>query len=72
MTGEISLTGKILPIGGIREKIMAPKRAKVMTIILPQADQADFEELLDTFKKDVTITFADTYQDIYNHVFAQN
>lgn len=51
---------------------MAPKRAKVMTIILPQANQADFEELLDTFKKDVTIKFADTYQDIYNHVFAQN
>ena len=72
MTGEISLTGKILPIGGIKQKIMAAKRAKILTIILPEANQADFEELSDMVKNDVTIKFAATYQDIYNHVFAQN
>ena len=72
MTGEISLTGKILPIGGLKEKIMAAKRAKLMTIILPEANQEDFDDLSEMVKKDVTIIFAETYQDVFNNAFVPN
>ena len=72
MTGEISLTGKVLPIGGLKEKIMAAKRAKLMSIILPEANQEDFDDLSEMVKKDVTIIFAETYQDVFNNAFVQN
>jgi ATP-dependent Lon protease len=51
---------------------MAAKRAKVMTIILPEANRADFEELSSMVKKDVPIKFAETYQDIFDHTFTNN
>lgn len=45
MTGELSLTGKVLPVGGIKEKTLAAKRAGAKTIILPAANKRDFDEL---------------------------
>jgi ATP-dependent Lon protease len=45
MTGEISLTGKIMPVGGIKEKILAARRAGADTIVLPAANRRDFDEL---------------------------
>ena len=43
MTGEISLIGKVLPVGGIKEKVIAARRAKVRTIVLPEGNRRDFE-----------------------------
>lgn len=47
MTGELSLTGKVLPVGGIKEKTLAAKRAGAKTVILPAANKRDFDELPD-------------------------
>lgn len=60
MTGEITLTGRILPVGGIREKVLAAKRAKVATIIMPAKNRVDVEELSEEITRDITIKLVDT------------
>merc|ERR1719487_2046722 len=45
MTGEVSLTGKVLPVGGIKEKTIAARRARVNTLIFPEQNRRDFDEL---------------------------
>jgi Lon-like ATP-dependent protease len=72
MTGEISLTGKVLPVGGIKEKIIAAKRAGVNTIILPSENKKDFDDLPDFIKDNVTIHFAAHYDEIYQISFPDN
>ncbi|TRY70148.1 hypothetical protein TCAL_08724 [Tigriopus californicus] len=69
MTGEISLRGKILPVGGIKEKVIAAKRAGVDTVILPNDNRKDFDDLPDVVKCDVNIHFADTYEDVFKVAF---
>ncbi|VDD85808.1 unnamed protein product, partial [Enterobius vermicularis] len=69
MTGEISLTGRILPVGGIKEKIIAAKRAGVNCVILPKENQRDFDDLPDFVKQDVEIHFVSDYDEIFKIVF---
>ncbi len=69
MTGELTLTGQVLPVGGIREKIIAARRVKIFEIILPHANQKDFEELPDHIKEGVTVHFAKIYKDVAKVVF---
>lgn len=69
MTGELTLTGQVLAVGGIREKIIAARRSKILEIILPAANRADFEELPQQIKTGVTAHFSQTYEDVYNVVF---
>lgn len=54
MTGELSLTGQVLPIGGLREKTVAAKRNKIKEIIIPKANERDLEEIPDHVKKGIT------------------
>ncbi len=68
MTGEITLTGRILPVGGIREKVLAARRAKVKTVIVPARNREDVEELAADTKKDIDIRLADTIADVVNAV----
>jgi ATP-dependent Lon protease len=65
MTGEVTLTGKVLRIGGVREKIMAARRSGCTDIVLPAENRADFEELPDYIKAGVVAHFATNYSDIY-------
>jgi ATP-dependent Lon protease len=51
MTGELSLTGQVLPIGGLREKTVAAKRNKIKTIIIPKANERDLEEIPEYIKQ---------------------
>ena len=70
MTGEISLRGKILPVGGIKEKVLAAKRAGVDTVILPADNRKDFDDLPDLVKQDVAVHFVETYDDVYKIAFS--
>jgi ATP-dependent Lon protease len=60
MTGEITLRGKILPVGGIKEKVLAAARSGVTTIILPDQNRRDLEEIPKDIRKKVKFIFAKT------------
>lgn len=64
MTGEITLSGLVLPIGGLKEKILAAHRAGIMTIILPSRNQKDLEEVDKSIRKDMTYIFVNTVDEV--------
>jgi ATP-dependent Lon protease len=64
MTGELTLTGKVLPIGGVREKTIAARRVGVFELIFPKENQKDFEELPDYIRKGITPHFVDYFDDV--------
>jgi ATP-dependent Lon protease len=64
MTGEITLRGRVLPIGGLKEKILAAKRAKLSTVILPRRNKKDLEEIPKHLLKGIQLSFADTMDDV--------
>ncbi|WP_221794950.1 endopeptidase La [Oceanobacter mangrovi] len=69
MTGELTLTGQVLPVGGIREKVIAARRSKIMEVILPDANRADYEELPEHIREGMTVHFARQYKDVFKVVF---
>ena len=69
MTGEISLTGKVLPIGGVKEKTLAAKRAGANVLLLPLANKRDSDELPDYVKADVTVHFVSEYAEAFKILF---
>ena len=64
MTGEITLRGKVLPVGGIKEKILAAKRAGIREIIMCERNQKDLEEINELYIKDLKIHFVKTVQEV--------
>jgi ATP-dependent Lon protease len=64
MTGEITLRGRVLPIGGLKEKILAAKRAKLTTVIMPKRNKKDLGEIPKHILKDIHLVFADTMDDV--------
>ncbi|MCH9811935.1 endopeptidase La [bacterium] len=71
MTGEITLTGKVLPIGGLKEKVIAAKRENISQLIVPKKNKRDFEELPAHVKKGVDMYFVENYNDVYKLVFGK-
>ncbi|XP_020682302.1 lon protease homolog, mitochondrial isoform X2 [Dendrobium catenatum] len=69
MTGEVTLTGRILPIGGVKEKTIAARRSEVKTIIFPAANRRDFDELSDNVKEGLDVHFVDDYSKIFELAF---
>jgi len=69
MTGEITLTGEVLPVGGIKEKIIAARRTGIREIILPEGCRPDFKKLPDHIKEGIQFHFAKKYKDVFNIVF---
>jgi ATP-dependent Lon protease len=67
MTGEITLRGKILPVGGIKEKILAAKRAKINTIILPEENEKDVKEIPEKYVAGLTLIYVKTIDEVLNH-----
>ncbi|MDO4944640.1 MAG: endopeptidase La [Ruminococcus sp.] len=70
MTGEITLTGKVLPIGGLREKTMAAYKAGVKTVIVPAANRGDLDEIDDTVKLGLEFVFAERISDVLDTALA--
>ncbi|MED5239372.1 MAG: endopeptidase La [Pseudomonadota bacterium] len=66
MTGELTLTGQVLAVGGIREKVIAARRVGIREVILPDACRRDFDELPDYLKEGLTIHFAKQYSDVFS------
>lgn len=64
MTGELTLTGKVLPIGGIREKTIAARRVKVFELIFPADNRKDYDELPDYLKEGITAHFVDRFEEV--------
>ncbi|MNQ78925.1 Lon protease [compost metagenome] len=69
MTGELTLTGHVLPIGGVREKVIAARRQKIFELILPEANRGNFEELPEYLKEDITVHFAKRFADVAKVLF---
>jgi ATP-dependent Lon protease len=69
MTGELTLTGHVLPIGGVREKVIAARRQKIFELILPEANQGNFEELPEYLKEGITVHFAKRFADVAKVLF---
>jgi ATP-dependent Lon protease len=71
MTGELTLTGQVLPVGGIREKCIAAKRIQVTELILPEDNRRDFERLPDYVKAGLTVHFARHYREVAKICFGR-
>jgi ATP-dependent Lon protease len=57
MTGELNLSGVVMPVGGIKEKLIAAKRAKLKRVIMPKANEADYEALPDPIRRGLDVHF---------------
>ncbi len=69
MTGELTLTGRVLPIGGVKEKVIAARRVGLDTLIFPEANEKDVAELPDYLRKGLTFRFARDFGDVYQWAF---
>jgi ATP-dependent Lon protease len=71
MTGELTLTGEVLPIGGLKEKIIAARRAGLKRIVIPTQNKKDYIELPEHLKENLEVYYAKTFQDVYKVAFAK-
>jgi len=69
MTGELTLTGRVLPVGGIREKVVAAKRSGIKELILPQANRRDFDEMPEALKRGLKVHFVARYPEVADICF---
>ena len=66
MTGELTLRGKVLPIGGLKEKVLAARRAGLDTVIMPYRNQKDLDDLTETIRSEMTFVFVEQVEDVLN------
>lgn len=71
MTGELTLTGRILPIGGLKEKLVAARRSGLKELIFPKGNDRDYDELPDYIKKGLTIHFVEHYDEVFSIAFSK-
>lgn len=69
MTGELTLTGHVLPIGGLREKVIAARRMERFNLVIPIGNEGDVKELPEQVRSNVTFYYADTYNDVAYTLF---
>ena len=64
MTGEITLRGKVMPIGGVKEKVLAARRAGIKTVILPEKNKNDLDDVPEDLRKEMNFIFVDTIDQV--------
>ncbi|MBS4163706.1 Lon protease [Candidatus Protochlamydia amoebophila] len=69
MTGELTLTGRVLPIGGVKEKLVAARRSGLKVLIFPKDNLRDYEELPEYIRKGITVHFVDHYDQVFKISF---
>jgi ATP-dependent Lon protease len=69
MTGEITLTGQVLPIGGVREKALAAQRAGLKRVILPRENEHDLDDLPAETRKGLEFSLVDSIEDVFGLAF---
>ena len=72
MTGELTLTGHVLPIGGVKEKVIAARRSGYRVLLFPEGNRKDYEELPAYLKQGLEAHFAGRYQDVFNVAFGKS
>jgi ATP-dependent Lon protease len=72
MTGELSLTGSVLPIGGVKEKTIAARRAGLEILIFPEENKKDYEDLEDYLREGIEVHFVKKYSDVFAIAFPDN
>ncbi len=70
MTGELTLTGQVYPVGGIREKLLAANRQKIKHVFLPASNEGDYNEVPEHIRRGIKVYFAATFEDVERLVFA--
>jgi ATP-dependent Lon protease len=70
MTGEITLQGKVLPIGGLKQKVLAAHRAGLAQVIVPRRNEADLDDVPEKVREELTFTIADTADDVLGAALA--
>jgi ATP-dependent Lon protease len=68
MTGELTLTGRVLPVGGVKEKILAARRAGVKTVILPRKNKENLDEIPDYIKREMNLVLVEQMQEVFDLV----
>jgi ATP-dependent Lon protease len=71
MTGELTLTGEVFPVGGIREKVIAARRSRIKEIVLPEDNRGDYEEVPEHIRKGMKVHFVRTFDDVVPLLFAK-
>src|SRR6516225_4097719 len=72
MTGEITLRGEVLPVGGIKEKVLAARRAKIDTVILPSLNKRDLEDVNETIRQEMKFIFVDDINSVFKAALLEN
>jgi ATP-dependent Lon protease len=67
MTGEITLKGMVLPVGGIKEKLLAAHRSKIKTVLIPKQNEIDLTEIPEEVKKEMNVLFVENIDDVFNY-----
>jgi ATP-dependent Lon protease len=72
MTGEISLQGQVLPIGGVKQKVLAAHRAGLTTVILPKRNEADLDDVPEDVRREMTFHVADSIDEVLRYALSEN